>query len=184
MGMNIDIKKFPDNADISVKISHDEYLPDKHDLSLISNVLIWWKIPISAILSDTRLLIFCTVCRHFQMDFLERNSNLFLWVQSIICQLWFRKWHGADRPTSHLEPMVRYPWCASLLTHICFTQPPWVNTWILVMWNVILFMNCCFVLLLGKKVCQTNCSTFFFLHEQMFATQIVWHFLLFWSSVC
>ena len=44
---------------------------------------------------------------------------LFLRVQLVIFQHWFRKWLGASQATSH----DRNQWWLSLLTHICVTRP-------------------------------------------------------------
>ena len=50
-------------------------------------------------------------------------SQGYNWQYSI--QHWFRKWLDADQATGHYLDQ----WWPSLLTHMCITQPQWVNTW-------------------------------------------------------
>ena len=55
---------------------------------------------------------------------LKFHWNLFLSVQLIIFQYWFRKWLGADQATSHYLKQC----CPSSPMHICITGGRWVNT--------------------------------------------------------
>ena len=54
---------------------------------------------------------------------LKFHWNLFLRVQLIILQHWFRKWLGAEPATSHYLNQ----WWPTLVTHICVPRPQWVN---------------------------------------------------------
>ena len=57
--------------------------------------------------------------------FLILNISLFLRVQLMIIQHWFRWWLGAEQATRHYLNQ----WCPGLLTHFCLTWPQWVKTW-------------------------------------------------------
>ena len=55
---------------------------------------------------------------------LKFQWSLFLGVQLIITELWFRKWLGAGQATSHYLNQ----WWPSLMTHVRFTWPQWVKS--------------------------------------------------------
>ena len=54
---------------------------------------------------------------------LKFHINLFLMVQLIILQHWFRKWPGADQATSHFLNQ----WWPTLVTHICVSRSQWLK---------------------------------------------------------
>ena len=56
---------------------------------------------------------------------LKSHWSLFLGVQLMIFQHWFRWWLGAGQATSHYLNQ----WWHSLLTQICITLPQWVKIW-------------------------------------------------------
>ena len=58
---------------------------------------------------------------HFRLIF---HWRLFTRVQLTLFQLWFRWWYSNGQVTSHYLNQ----WRPSLLMHICFTWPQWVNT--------------------------------------------------------
>ena len=77
--------------------------------------------------------------RNFQMHISEGNVwisitndwSLFLMVQLIMIQVWFRWWIGAEEAISHYLNQ----WWPNSLTHICVIRPQWIKTMISNHWK-------------------------------------------------
>ena len=85
---------------------------------------------------------------------LKFHWSLFLKVQLTIFQHWFRQWLGAEQATSHYLNQ----WWPSSTTHICVTQPQWVN--------ILRFKQM-------ANILQTFSNAFFFTHRPLRDVEVI-----------